>query len=93
MARYANKVLTLKDGGSLAGYESSAEWISQNPLKDDVSEETESTELEIKPESIPRPTKKPKEEDQNELVKRKVWRRYRLGFTMENPLDYSQFCC
>jgi hypothetical protein len=72
MARYANKVLTLKEGGSLVGYESSAAWISENPLRDDISEEVESTEPEKEEKPIPRQPKKPQEEDQDELVKRKV---------------------
>jgi hypothetical protein len=72
MARYADNVIILEAGGSLAHFESSTEWLSRNPLNDSMPNDTEAVETVKKQTSPPRGVTKGKDEDPDERVKRQV---------------------
>jgi hypothetical protein len=73
MARYADNILLLGEGGSFAGFESAADWISRNPLANDALEDTDSEEPTKEERAVFNKTKAvEEEEDPDELVKRQV---------------------
>jgi hypothetical protein len=70
MARFADRVLSLAEGGSMAGFVSSAEWTTLHPLKEAKNEEPPQPEVVKQP--LPRPAQKPQEQDKDEQIKRQV---------------------
>jgi hypothetical protein len=72
MARFADSVMTLADGGSMMGFLSAADWIALNPLQDETPKDEDPPKPETGRSSLPRATKKPQEQDKDEQIKRQV---------------------
>jgi hypothetical protein len=72
MAHYADNVIILEAGGSLAHFESSTEWLSRNPPKETMPDDTELVETVTKQTESSRVVKKLKDEDPDQRVKRQI---------------------